>query len=413
MNLKKFRGTGLNNRSIGKYCTPFLALALLACPVLNEAQAGPTIEFGENGEGILKIDYKAQAQIMNRDTGSGLNNEEDTNTMRFRRNRLAFMGAWGEMYGIYVQADYFDNNAIKSLSVDNNYSSASPGSFSLLDYQIRIKFNDMAQMKIGKFKANFARENLEDCYQPLTLDRSLFLGDPFVISRDVGVALWGNLVDDKLQYRVDFLEGKSADRGTDTIASDYRFSGRVHLTLLDPEKGYGYRGTYRGTKKVLTIGAALQHEPNVVYLDSRTKTGDEDYWAATADIYAEIPMTGVGTVTLSAAYMDYDYGDRPSNYTADSNASGEKGEREGYYVKAAYMLPNLPLQFFGRMENWTFAELNGVIDHELDWMGVGLNYYIKDQSVKMTLEYSTVGFDERDTAHEDFATVVTQFQYIF
>jgi hypothetical protein len=111
--------------------------------------------------------------------------------------------------------------------------------------------------------------------------------------------------------------------------------------------------------------------------------------------------------------MDFDFGDRPSNLTPDPNASGATGERDGYYVKAAYMLPGLPLQFFGRYENWTFAALNTLVDHELDWLGVGLNYYIKDQSNKVTLEYSEVKFDERITTDEDFATIVAQYQFLF
>jgi hypothetical protein len=402
-------------RKIGKYCAPFLALAMLACPLQNEAQAGPTIEFGDEGEGLLKIDYKSQFQAVSRDSGSGENGDDTTNTMGFRRNRLAFIGAWGDMYGIYVQTDFFENTAIKTLDESTTSFAPDDDFFTLIDAQVRIKFNDMARLRIGKFKANLTRENLEDCYQPLTLDRSRFLAEPFVISRDIGLSLWGNLVDNKLQYKLDVLEGKPAKHSPeDTLGSEFRFSGRVHLSLLDPESGYGYRGTYRGTKKVLTIGAAFQHEADMVHKDN-AENGAEDYNAYTVDVFAELPLDNMGTVTLSGAYADFDFGDRGLNTDdtlGSSAASGAGGERDGYYVKAGYMLPNMPLQFFGRVENWTFAELNGVMDHELDWVGFGANYYINGQNTKVTLEYSDVDFDSRDTT-EDKSTLTGQFQFIF
>ncbi|MBU0484645.1 MAG: OprO/OprP family phosphate-selective porin [Proteobacteria bacterium] len=405
-------------RKIGKYCAPFLALAMLASPLANEAQAGPSIEFGDDGQGILKIDYKAQFQVVSRDTGSGETGDDATNTMGFRRNRLAFIGAWGDMYGIYVQTDYFENTAISTLGQNTTSYDPSDDYFSLIDAQIRIKFNDMAHLRVGKFKANLTRENLEDCYQPLTLDRSKFLAEPFVISRDIGMSLWGNLVDNKVQYKIDLLEGKPAKQVSgntgDTLGSNFRYSGRVHVSLLEPESGYGYRGTYLGTKKVLTIGAAMQHEDDLVYKNDN-KDGAESYNAYTVDLFTEIPVPAVGTFTLSAAYADFDFGDRglnSDNTLGNDAASNKGGERDGYYVKAGYMLPTLPLQIFGRMETWTFAELNGIMDHELNWMGVGANYYVRNQDVKVTLEYSTVQFDDRDTA-DDISTIVAQLQFMY
>ncbi|MFO7604833.1 MAG: selenite/tellurite reduction operon porin ExtI [Desulfurivibrionaceae bacterium] len=397
---------------IAKYCVPMLAFAMLAGPLQNGAQAGPTIEFGDADQGLLKIDYKTQFQLSSRDTGSGPDDEDTTNTMGFRRNRLAFIGAWGDMYGIYVQTDFFENSALGTLGENSPSFAPTDDFFTLIDAQVRIKFNDMARLRLGKFKANHTRENLEDCYAPLSLDRSRFLQEPYVISRDIGISLWGNLISDKVQYKLDILEGKPAN--TDALESNFRYSGRIHVSLLDPESGYGYKGTYLGKKKVLTIGAGFQHEADLVYLNNDDpQAGTEDYNAYTVDLFTELPMGGAGTVTFSAAYADFDFGDRPSNFTHDPDASGQTGERDGYYVKAGYMLPSLPLQFFGRMENWTFAELNGVEDHELDWLGVGINYFIDGQANKLTLEYSDVGFDERDTANEDFSTIVAQYQFIF
>jgi hypothetical protein len=53
----------------------------------------------------------------------------------------------------------------------------------------------------------------------------------------------------------------------------------------------------------------------------------------------------------------------------------------------------MPLQFFARAENWSFANLNNVIDQEVDWYGGGANYYFRGQNLKLTLELSQVDYD--------------------
>jgi len=81
--------------------------------------------------------------------------------------------------------------------------------FYVLDAQIRYKFNNAFQVLLGKFKHNLTRENLEACFEPLTMDRSVFVYTPYRSSRDKGVAVWGNLFDDKFQYRLDVMEGRT------------------------------------------------------------------------------------------------------------------------------------------------------------------------------------------------------------
>lgn len=390
-----------------RLCASLVALALFATPLLPSAVAGPTIEFGDEEQGLLRIDYKAQFQLITRNNGSGPNKQDRTSTAHFRRNRLAFVGSWEDFLGIYVQTDFVEDRNVGTLNVGSDFGSY----FSLLDAQLRFKFDDSFRVRVGKFKANFSRENLEDCYQPLTLDRSLFLQAPFVVSRDIGVAAWGNLFDNKLQYKLDIVEGRKAD----SVAPDskFRFSGRLHLSLLDPENGYGYRGTYRGNKEVLTIGAAYQFEPDILYADAANQTDVKDYRSWTVDIFAEYPVADVGTFTVSAAYMDVNLDDAYKGVDPEPQAIDLTGERNGYYVKAAYMLPNLPLQIFGRVENWSFAKLENDYDQGVGWYGAGANYYFRDQNLKITVEYAKTDFDQEANGSKDFNTVKGQLQVIF
>jgi hypothetical protein len=390
---------------IGTITASAALLLGLAAPA---AFAGPQITFGDEDQGVLQLDYKGQFQLNVRDNGSGANNDSTTTSFDFRRNRIALMGAYGDMLSIYVQTEFTDKTAVSSLRVNDGEADSN---FQLLDAVVRFKFNDAFKVNVGKFKYNFSRENLEACEMPLTLDRSLFIRAPFVTTRDMGVPAWGNLFNDMFQYRVDVMEGREAVSGNTTPKSNFRYTGRMHVSLLDAENDYGYKGTYLGKKKVLTLGAAAQYEPDVVYGNTFFKTDKKDYKAWTVDGFFEYPVDGLGTFTASGAYAKYDLDDAYMSASPDADAIGLNGEKNGWYAKAGYMLPKLPLQFFGRYEQWKFANLNNVINEKVNWYGLGANYYIWGQNLKLTAEFSRTNFDK--DSEEDFSNFTTQLQVLF
>ena len=382
-------------------------LALTASP----AFAGPQIRFGPENQGVLQIDYKGQFQMIFRDTGSGPDKEDSTYEFSFRRNRIALMGKYGDVVGLYVQTEFLEKQDISTLGVND----ASSGSdFTLIDAAMRFNFDNRFKIYVGKFKYNLSRENLESCEAPLTLDRSLFIRAPFVSTRDKGVGIWGNVLDDRLQYRVDVMEGREATTAAaPQPKSSFRFSGRAHVTLLDPENGFGYKGTYLGKKKVLTVGAAYQFEPDVAYSDTVAKADAKDYKGWTTDLFFEYPVTDIGTFTLSSAYENIDLGDAYKGANPDPDAIGLNGEKNGYYVKGAYMLPKLPLQIFARYEDWRFASLSGTFDQKIRWYAAGGNYYFRGQNLKLTAEYSKTDFDKETASIKNFGSLVTQLQLWF
>ena len=377
-------------------------VAAAFCLVASSAFAGPTWSFGDEDQGLMKIDYKGQFQMVNRDTGASPDGDGDATEFNFRRNRLSIMGAYGDNFGLYVQTEFSEDRNIFPLGI----SDGADGNFQMLDAVLRFKLNDSLNLWVGKFKYNLTRENLEACEAPLTLDRSALIRAPFVSTRDKGVAVWGNLFDDKFQYRVDAMNGRNDSRLSPE--SNPRFSARVHISLLDPEKNYGYKGTYMGKKKVLTIGAAYQTEAAVASVG----TEDVDYSAWTVDAFAEYPIEDIGTFTVSGAYVEYDLEDAYQNGSLDAEVTGFTGEKNGGYVKVGYLLPNMPLQFFARSEGWSFAKLGDVYDQEVSVYGGGLNYYVRGQNLKVTLEYSALDYDQ-DAAVEDTNTFVAQVQVIF
>ena len=403
-----------------------VALAVLAAPVLAEDEKGMTappwgdagarITFGDEDQGALQIQYKGEFRVNYRDIGSGEDGTDSTTNLGFRRNRIAFMGAWSDKVSLYVQGEFAEPN----LAAVDFSGAGFDTNLSLLDAAVRFSFSDAFKVTVGRFKYNLSRENLEECEAALTLDRSLFIRPSYVATRDDGIAIWGNLFGDRFQYRVDAMEGRQAATGSIAPSSNPRYSARGHITLLEPENRYGYKATYLGEKKVLTVGAAYQVEPEVTYVDTDQRYGKEDYQAWTVDGFFEYPLAG-GAITASAAYEKVDLGDAYQGANPDDGATGLNGGKNGWYVKGGFLLPGTPLQLFGRYEKWRFACLNNVFDQILDWYGFGANYYIWGQNLKLTAEWSKTDFDQEGTftslqstrTTKDFSQFVTQIQFIF
>ncbi|MCA1765335.1 MAG: hypothetical protein LC633_03650 [Desulfobulbaceae bacterium] len=228
-------------------------------------------------------------------------------------------------------------------------------------------------------KIPLTRANLDACFAPLTHERSPFVYTPFGTdatknSRDMGIMVTGNFIDNHFKYWAAVMEGREGSSkfynpfndttyiSTAEPDSNLEYVLRAHYSFLDPENrptAMGYKGTYLGKKgKVLTIGAAGAYEKDAAYKNTAPDgmpgttgflTGSVDvddgetvdYTALTADIFLEYPFDNGGVLTASGLYMDVDLEDAYQTATAvaDRNTivGGLVGQREGWYVKAGYM----------------------------------------------------------------------------
>jgi hypothetical protein len=379
-----------------KLLASFIMVTMLA----GAAFALPPIEI-DDGK-YLRIFYEGQFGLAFRDTGSGPERDDATYDFNFRRNRLGFIGTYNEWLSFYFQTEYIENRKITPLSVN---ISDTGDNFYVLDAQIRFTPANAFNIFLGKLKNNLTRENLEACFEPLSFDRSVFVYSPYKTSRDVGVAFWGNLADDKLQYRVDAMNGRSGGTTADPMPSNsLRYTARLHASIFDAESNYGYAGTYLGEKQVLTVGASIQYEPEVVYADTVNMDDEKDYMAYSFDLFYEQPI-GTGAVTVSAAYLNVSFDEAYREANPGASSYGLNGEKNGFYVKAGYLLPvdvgPGKIQVFGRYDDFKFANLNNnatdFIDQKVSRIGAGVNYYIFGQNLKVTAEYSLTNFDEEDS----------------
>ena len=370
------------------------------------AMAYTVAEF-DNG-GFLEIDYQVQARYAHSDIGPAGSTDSSTTNLYLRRDRLSFLGMVNQTYGYALQFEYPGGQKIGATQIS---SEASKYKLSVLDYYVTADYAEAFKIRVGKIKHMLTREVSEGCFDPLSIDRSYFILGPFgnngeKTTRDEGLVFWGNLFNDVIQYRAAAMYGNNfGDQKPDGIGN--RYTGRVHVSLLDPESGLGYKGTYLGKKKVLTFGAGYEMEQNAVFHDNSATPGSDDYKGYTYDAFFEYP-TEMGTFTLSGAYLNQDF--NGAGARGVSAATSVNGEKNGDYWKAAYMLGKF--QVYGRVEKWAFANLDGVVDQHVNWTAEGINYYIKGQDLRLTLEFEKIAFN-KPTATGDFKTTVLQFQAKF
>jgi len=428
--------------------------------VVSPALAGPRIEFGDEGA-YIQMDLKTQVYIENTDIGSGPEGKSDRTDIHFQRNRLSLTGMLDEVWGMKFQT--CGNPGTTKTPVGYTFSPVNDSNdrdVRIIDAYVIGNFSEAVNMKLGLTKIPLSRANLDDCFAPLSLDRSNFVYMPFggsaiKFTRDEGLVLWGSFVGEKLKYWVGALEGRegvfkwsvpgqtvlsipATSTSSPEPKSSLEYVARVHYAVLDPEPGSGYMGTYFGEKKILTIGAGAAYEQAAVYknvsydgaTDTTTLKNQEtaDYTAYATDLMFEYPFS-FGVVTLDGQYLKVDFHDayKTNANTADRNTiiAGLNGQKEGGYGKLALILPVTvgkegKLQPYVLYESWRFAHLLGVNGQKIEQTGVGINYYIKNQNVRTTLEYLETMFDKETTLFgitdstkiKDIRTVRLMFQVL-
>ena len=385
------------------------AIAIACCAGMSAgffpvaAIAGPTIQFGE--QGTLTFTYAMQYWMQQKGYTSATDSGSSFDSF-LRRNRLTFSGQFDDFIGFYTQLEAGND----SKAGQDNKSVYYRDSYITLDYRDDLRFI------VGRFKNTFSRENLEACLEPLTLDRAEVISyTPFAGSRDTGVAAWGNLMDAKVQYRFMIADGREGD----VVAKKRpRLTARVHYSFWDPETNYGYLGTYLGTQKVLTIGAAYDKQDSVAYANYLSRSDIKDYKAWTVDAFMEYPSES-GVYTLSTATFKYDTGGA-YNQSPDPLLP-VNSDLKGYYVKGGYMIPGHigvgRLQFFGRHEKSDYGVVTGNASYyDQKWNSLGANYYIDGQRLKLTVEYAKISFDTQHPTNpslKDYSQATMGLQFIF
>lgn len=422
----------------------FATLAATGCLVATQASAGPVLEFGDNGESYMQLDVKFQGIADFTNFGSSKDGDDSRMDLYLRRARIVFTGMLNDTWGAKFQT-CGGTSATRNMGgggyelAKNNEKNNSQ--IRLTDGYLIGLLDDAFNIKVGLTKIPLTRANLDECFNPLSHERSSFVYSPYGTdatknSRDMGIVASGNFLDNHLKYFAAIMEGREGSArfynpfvdktfiSSPEPDSNFEYVLRLHYSFLKPESeptAMGYKGTYLGKKgPILTLGGGVAYEPDAAYkytapagapgtpdfLQSKVLRNDTvDYKAYTADVFFEYPMGDMGTITATGLWLKVDFDDayKTARAVADLNTivGGAVGQREGGYVKAGYILPYTvgskgKIQPFARYENWDMASYLGVDNQRVQQYGVGANYFVRgDDSVRFTFEYYYTDFDKK------------------
>lgn len=224
---------------------------------------------------------------------------------------------------------------------------------------------------------------------------------PSTIGRDDALTIWGNILENKLQYR--FMVGDGEEDDAKNHDDTMRYAGRLSYSVFDPETKWFNAGTYLGTKKVLSFGVGADTQRDLILAGK-----EQNYFAWTVDMFYEQPMGASDAITVTASYIDVN--NTVNGITFTQMASGDDGSilalKAGYYLGTKLGPGNL--QPFGHYQLISSDE-SGRSDTHI--YGVGLNYYLKGAANKITLEGTFVDQDKeiKETQVQDETLVTLQF----
>ena len=188
-------------------------------------------------------------------------------------------------------------------------------------------------------------------------------------------------------------------RGTIAPSSSLRYSARGHVTLLDPENALRLQGHVprqeegpdRRRRLPVRAGRHLRRHRHAARRRRTTRAGR---WTASSSTRssgsAPSPPRPPTRRSISTTPTQ---GANP-----DTGAIGLIGEKNGWYAKARLPPPrHARCSSSAATRSGASPACNNVFDQIVDWYGVGANYYVWGQNLKLTAEWSKTDFDQEGT----------------
>lgn len=277
-----------------------------------------------------------------------------------RRTRLNVQGSFLEHFDFKLEADFGANG----ISETANYRAQ------LTDAFVNWNRYELANVKMGQFKAPFGFELLASDSKLLTIERSLPI-DRLTDARQIGMALSGAALEKRVGYSAALFNGTSVNNSYNDN-DQFMYAGRVHgipvktkLGEQDLQWSLGLNGLTsqdNGTNGPASVTKAGFGLPGNVFQGER--------WAWGADTQLK-----VGPFELQAEYLHARF-----NPVTSPSFHGE-----GWYVLGGYYI--LPNRLQGIVRYETFNPRTSVDGDSTDVWTFGLNYYIKGDDIKLMVNY--------------------------
>ncbi|MGR3218796.1 MAG: porin, partial [Candidatus Anammoxibacter sp.] len=314
---------------------------------------------------------------------------DDSSSFRIRRGRLIFNGnAFNE------HMKYFTQMELRSTGSKDGSKSVE-----LLDFFGTYEKYEFAKIRFGQWKVPFNSQFMTSAGALQMIDRSE-VDDEFNLGRQLGVAVFGELLDDKLGYYLGAWNGNFRnEKGNDN---------NQHLWIARAEyMPFGHFGhvesDYEYSEKPLVFlaGAVAFDNEEGKSLELRgigeLETNDIDK----TQIVGELGFKYKGFSFEGEYYWRKRHIDTFSGSFVEEGEVKEKGLNDsnlidrGFFAQAGYFLIPRKLEMTGRYSLVSFddqLEVDSIIETTL-----GLNYYFAGRRNK--LQFNAVRLDE--DSHDD------------
>jgi hypothetical protein len=360
------------------------------------SQAAATITFGEDKYVSVGFGFITSYSSVE---DAAANGDDRSNDFSLNSARLYLSGSF--------------NKYIKGM-LNTERSGGGEGNIEVIDANVQFQLTPEIAIWAGRFLSPSDRANMAGPYYSSgggggywANISSRYGWNGGVIGRDEGVAFVGSFLEDKLAVSFGAFEGDNifrfsgvgAQKENSTAAQTLNaedklmYAGRVQVAFWDSEPGYYGTGNYFGAKDILTVGVAARQKSDGAI--STTAVGD--YSSYSVDFLMEKKNVGPGTLSLEAAYYDYD---------TDKVFLAEEGD--AYYVGAGYLF-DTPVgwgKFMPFVRHQEFDADNNIKTKRTDF---GVNYVIAPYNALISAEYQKT--DVTNASDTDAILISLQMQF--
>ena len=256
------------------------------------------------------------------------------------------------------------------------------------DAQVQYTFCPELSVIAGLQLVGIARNGLQSAASLMALDYGAYQFVPNApldnnVGRDLGINFRGFILDDRLEYRAGFFSGKNTN-----LYSPFRFTTRLNYSFKDKEKGFFYTGTTLGNGNILSLGAGADMQGS--------------YLAYSFDGMTDMPLSDLGSLTLSAALSFLDGGGTDQAPTAFTTLIPKQSVM---FLEAGFFFKDLNLQPYIKYETQdvnasVLKQVGAATSELLDYknklksnsrFGFGFNYFFNGHNSNLKVLYEIVG----------------------
>lgn len=377
-----------------------MSLAIATAFPAMQANAGATISFGEDKS--ITAGFGFITSYLSQEDGAA-NGSDRSNDFRLNSARLYLSGSLNK----YIKGML---NTERSGPTDLNFQAGANGAtVEVIDANVQLQITPEIAIWAGRFLPPSDRANMAGPYYSSgggggywANISSRYGWNGGVIGRDEGVAVVTSFLEDKLAISFGAFEGDNIFRlsgvgaQSETAGDKDRlmYAGRIQVALWDSEPGYYGTGNYFGAKDILTVGISGKQKTDGV-VSSTNVVGD--YTNLSIDFLMEKKNVGPGTLSLEAAYYDYD---------TDDAILDEQGD--AYYVGAGYLF-NKQIGWGKFMPFARYQEFDADDNIKTERMDFGVNYVMAPYNAIISAEYQKTEV----TGASDTDAVLISMQYQF